>query len=120
MRSSPSDCRTSDVSNSPSRSPNARSSHKVPTPQGGGIAVIATTVLIVALVALLRPTARNWIGELPWILAATVLLAAVGTIDDFHTLQVTPRLVCRLVAVVIVIASAAQRLKSAILPALVG
>src|ERR1044071_1174921 len=28
--------------------PNARSSHKIPTPQGGGIAVIAATVTVVA------------------------------------------------------------------------
>src|SRR5215467_4467375 len=28
--------------------PNARSSHKIPTPQGGGIAVVAATVIVAA------------------------------------------------------------------------
>ena len=35
--------------------PNSRSSHKVPTPQGGGIVVIAVTVAIVALATALMP-----------------------------------------------------------------
>jgi UDP-N-acetylmuramyl pentapeptide phosphotransferase/UDP-N-acetylglucosamine-1-phosphate transferase len=30
--------------------PNARSSHKEPTPQGGGIAVIAATTIVVVIV----------------------------------------------------------------------
>jgi len=79
--------------------PNARSSHKAPTPQGGGIAVIATTVVVVALAVLLQATLGKAANELAWMLAATVLLATVGIIDDFRTLHVAPRLVLQVVAV---------------------
>jgi UDP-N-acetylmuramyl pentapeptide phosphotransferase/UDP-N-acetylglucosamine-1-phosphate transferase len=35
--------------------PNARSSHKTPTPQGGGIAVIAATIVVFATIAIFLP-----------------------------------------------------------------
>ena len=45
--------------------PNARSAHKVPTPQGGGIVVIATTVAIVAIAAYCAALTWNWIERTP-------------------------------------------------------
>src|SRR5262245_29519097 len=61
--------------------PDGRSSHRVPTPQWGGIAVIAATVTV-ALTTV-------WVfGRLDrpllTVCAATVLLALVGGIDDVY------------------------------------
>lgn len=68
--------------------PNARSSHKVPTPQGAGIAVVAAT-LIVALVAILSLAAPS---PILWVLfGSTVVIAIVGAVDDLHPLPVLPR-----------------------------
>src|ERR1700716_3600007 len=59
--------------------PNARSSHREPTPQGGGIAVCAAALGVVAAVALLVP---SWdiapLSDLGPLLGAVVLMALVG------------------------------------------
>lgn len=71
--------------------PNARSSHKVPTPQGGGVAVVAATLIALALthgfanLTLLTPVVVVLIG-------ATVLMAALGFVDDVRPVPVVPRL----------------------------
>ncbi|MDB5634773.1 MAG: hypothetical protein JWR49_3628 [Tardiphaga sp.] len=70
--------------------PNARSSHKIPTPQGGGIAVIASALLVAGLAIATALTAAPpslWI-----VYAATVFMAAIGVVDDLHPIPVTPRL----------------------------
>ncbi len=72
--------------------PNARSSHREPTPQGGGIAVIAAALAGITGVAVLAP---HFIGEptqLGLVLAATSALALVGATDDIHPLEAVPRL----------------------------
>ena len=76
--------------------PNARSSHKVPTPQGGGIFIVAAILVVVAAAAFVQPLT---FGALSWVLAATVLLAAVGTADDILMLGAAPRLVLQAIAV---------------------
>src|ERR1700761_6439922 len=59
--------------------PNARSSHKVPTPQGAGIAVIAATLLIGCAFAVLTDL------RLPlMLLIAVPLIALVGVVDDIR------------------------------------
>ena len=85
--------------------PNARSSHKIPTPQGGGYAVIAATAGIVGVASLLlgEPGVGN--QSLWLVLAATAFLAVVGAIDDLHTIAVLPRLILQAVAVAIVLAA---------------
>jgi Fuc2NAc and GlcNAc transferase len=61
--------------------PNARSSHSVPTPRGGGVAIVVTFLLIVAVLAAADVVER----DLAWaILGAGVLVAVLGFIDD-HT-----------------------------------
>src|SRR3954471_15585293 len=70
--------------------PNARSSHTVPTPQGGGIAVLAAT-LAVAAVAL--AVCGGGAGDALIVGAAAVGLAVVGAIDDIRPLATLPRLV---------------------------
>jgi UDP-N-acetylmuramyl pentapeptide phosphotransferase/UDP-N-acetylglucosamine-1-phosphate transferase len=69
--------------------PNERSSHRTPTPRGGGIAVLA--VLLPAW-ALIEP------GLLP-ILGLALALAVVGWWDDLKGLAPWPRLAAQLLAV---------------------
>src|SRR5437763_2881568 len=73
--------------------PNARSSHREPTPQGGGIAVIVATTGTAALAAFAASDLRaNAETELFRVLAATAILAAVGAVDDVRALGATTRL----------------------------
>jgi UDP-N-acetylmuramyl pentapeptide phosphotransferase/UDP-N-acetylglucosamine-1-phosphate transferase len=91
--------------------PNARSSHKVPTPQGAGIAVIGATLLIGCGFADLTDL------RLPIMLIAAVpLIALVGLIDDLRPIPVLPRLLLQAVAVGAVVFTASDDLR--IVPAL--
>lgn len=83
--------------------PNARSSHRTPTPQGGGIAVVAATILAVGVARLLWPRTVTFDASLLTIAAATVTIAAVGAIDDLRPLRVAPRLLLQALAVAAVI-----------------
>lgn len=83
--------------------PNARSSHKEPTPQGGGIAVVAAALAALWLGAALSGIAAG--TQLAALTLATVLLALVGAIDDIRGLGAGPRLIIQAVAVGIVIAT---------------
>ena len=77
--------------------PNARSSHATPTPQGGGLAVMAATAIAVALAGLLgEPNQGN---AIPVVLIAAFFLAAIGMIDDLRPIPVVPRLALQLAAV---------------------
>lgn len=88
--------------------PNARSSHTIPTPQGGGLAVIAAT-----LIAMLGTA--WWIGgsagalmrsdHILAVVAATLLLAVLGLIDDLRPLAPVPRLLLQAIAVALVVAT---------------
>jgi UDP-N-acetylmuramyl pentapeptide phosphotransferase/UDP-N-acetylglucosamine-1-phosphate transferase len=82
--------------------PNARSSHKEPTPQGGGIAVVAAALASLWLGVGLSGIAGTQLAALT---LATVLLALVGAIDDIRGLGAAPRLIVQAVAVGIVIAT---------------
>jgi UDP-N-acetylmuramyl pentapeptide phosphotransferase/UDP-N-acetylglucosamine-1-phosphate transferase len=84
--------------------PNARSSHRVPTPQGGGIAVVAATLIAAWLGAALFPTglpAIEWLA----LSAATIVLAVTGAVDDVRGLGAAPRLLIQIFAVGLVIAA---------------
>ncbi|MEJ2625789.1 MAG: glycosyl transferase [Pseudolabrys sp.] len=85
--------------------PNARSSHREPTPQGGGIAVIAAMFLVVAGIALAAPAVLSDPFRLAVVFAATAGLAIVGAVDDMRPLGPTPRLILQAVAVGAVIAA---------------
>jgi UDP-N-acetylmuramyl pentapeptide phosphotransferase/UDP-N-acetylglucosamine-1-phosphate transferase len=90
--------------------PNARSSHRVPTPQGGGIAVCIATLGVVVAGALAtgRPELLTGIGPL---FAAAVVLAIVGAFDDIRPIPVAPRLLLQLFAVAAVIATLPPELR---------
>ena len=84
--------------------PNARSSHRIPTPQGGGIAVISATVGVVVACFLFGVPGLG--GQTFWlVLAATVFIALVGAIDDVRPIAVMPRLILQAVGVAIVLAA---------------
>jgi UDP-N-acetylmuramyl pentapeptide phosphotransferase/UDP-N-acetylglucosamine-1-phosphate transferase len=81
--------------------PNARSSHRVPTPQGAGIAVIAATISVSAAIG-------AWSGNadartLTIVFGATLFIAAVGFADDLRSIAVMPRLLLQALAVAVVV-----------------
>jgi UDP-N-acetylmuramyl pentapeptide phosphotransferase/UDP-N-acetylglucosamine-1-phosphate transferase len=82
--------------------PNARSSHREPTPQGGGIAVIVATLLAAWLgVSLAGMTAP---GDFLALTVAALALAATGAVDDIRPLPVRLRLALQCAAVGFVLA----------------
>jgi len=85
--------------------PNARSSHREPTPQGAGIAVIAATIASVAGTALFAPDLLQDPSQLSLIFACTIGLAAIGVTDDIRPLEASPRLLLQSVAVAVMIAA---------------
>src|SRR6266851_7418311 len=88
--------------------PNARSSHTTPTPQGGGIAVIAATAIAAALTGLLgAPYPGNTI---PVVIAA-FFLAAVGMADDLRPIPVVPRLALQLAVVTLLFATLPRQMR---------
>ena len=85
--------------------PNARSSHKVPTPQGGGVAVIVSVLLVTGMTCVLLGARALPLIEIATVFSAVVLIAFVGAVDDIRTINVAPRLLLQAVAVAAVIAA---------------
>jgi UDP-N-acetylmuramyl pentapeptide phosphotransferase/UDP-N-acetylglucosamine-1-phosphate transferase len=87
--------------------PNARSSHRVPTPQGGGIAVVAATLAVATAGLAAAGPAGGPAGGLAgaWIAAAamTLVLAVVGAVDDIRPLSPALRLALQAFAVAAVV-----------------
>jgi UDP-N-acetylmuramyl pentapeptide phosphotransferase/UDP-N-acetylglucosamine-1-phosphate transferase len=86
--------------------PNARSSHRVPTPQGGGIAVVAATTIVVAAAGVFF--AKQFVGDvggLAVVFASAIGLALVGVTDDLRPLDAIPRLLLQTLAVAAVSAT---------------
>jgi len=72
--------------------PNARSSHRDPTPQGGGIAVIAATIVAACITLYFFPIVGSTGAALHAVFAGTVLMASIGVVDDIHPVAAGPRL----------------------------
>jgi UDP-N-acetylmuramyl pentapeptide phosphotransferase/UDP-N-acetylglucosamine-1-phosphate transferase len=89
--------------------PNARSSHALPTPQGAGLAVILSTMLAAAAGLALASAGQGSAREIAIVLAASLLLAATGALDDLRPLGPLVKLVPQLVAVALVICFAAPQ-----------
>jgi UDP-N-acetylmuramyl pentapeptide phosphotransferase/UDP-N-acetylglucosamine-1-phosphate transferase len=86
--------------------PNARSSHREPTPQGGGIAVIAATIVVtVGCAVALGEMNSAGAAELLTVLAASAFIAVVGGIDDVRPMPVVPRLILQMLAIAVAIAA---------------
>ena len=82
--------------------PNARSSHKIPTPQGGGIAVVAAAMLVAVLASLWGPSGMNG-HEAVSLGAAALALAVVGGVDDIRPLPAMLRIILQTIAVAAVV-----------------
>ena len=79
--------------------PNARSSHKIPTPQGGGIAVVAATIAVSYGVWLFPAPAAATTTPLTLLFAAVIAIASVGVTADIRPIDVAPRLLLQTFAV---------------------
>jgi UDP-N-acetylmuramyl pentapeptide phosphotransferase/UDP-N-acetylglucosamine-1-phosphate transferase len=74
--------------------PNARSSHRVPTPQGAGIAVILAT-LLAAGILFAGPFDLHTVT----VFGAALFIATIGFADDIKPIPILPRLLLQAVAV---------------------
>ena len=82
--------------------PNHRSSHAVPTPRGGGLAV--TPLLLVMLAGVTLWFGAGPLGGVVWprwlMLAAAIGLAGICWMDDRHDLSARLRFGCQFIAVI--------------------
>jgi UDP-N-acetylmuramyl pentapeptide phosphotransferase/UDP-N-acetylglucosamine-1-phosphate transferase len=85
--------------------PNVRSSHKIPTPQGGGIAIVATALGATTLTAYGILAFPGGAPELTWVFGAAILLAVVGAVDDVRPIAASTRLALQALAVLAVAAA---------------
>ena len=77
--------------------PNERSSHSVPTPRGGGVAIVVSFFMVLPLMAIMGLIA--W--SLSWaLLGAGVGIAMLGFLDDRYSLAVSWRLLGHFVAAI--------------------
>jgi UDP-N-acetylmuramyl pentapeptide phosphotransferase/UDP-N-acetylglucosamine-1-phosphate transferase len=89
--------------------PNARSSHRVPTPQGAGIAVIAATLVVAgAIIACASTMEMNTFAA---VFGASLFIAIVGFADDVKAISVLPRLLLQALAVGAIIFTASSDLR---------
>jgi UDP-N-acetylmuramyl pentapeptide phosphotransferase/UDP-N-acetylglucosamine-1-phosphate transferase len=89
--------------------PNARSSHRIPTPQGAGIAVIAATLIAAIAVMAFAGTSAMKIPAV--VFGATLFIAAVGLADDVHSIPVLPRLLLQAASVAAIVFAAPESLR---------
>jgi UDP-N-acetylmuramyl pentapeptide phosphotransferase/UDP-N-acetylglucosamine-1-phosphate transferase len=87
--------------------PNARSSHAVPTPQGAGLAVMASVFVGCALGIFLWAQEPRLLG----VLAAAAGLTLLGAIDDAYGLSVASRLTGQLLAALVVVGTLPEELR---------
>jgi Fuc2NAc and GlcNAc transferase len=75
--------------------PNSRSSHRVPTPRGGGVAIVLSLTAVMAAL-----TFTGWISckEMFGIGGAGLLVATIGWMDDKHHVSVRIRLLIHFLA----------------------
>jgi UDP-N-acetylmuramyl pentapeptide phosphotransferase/UDP-N-acetylglucosamine-1-phosphate transferase len=91
--------------------PNARSSHRIPTPQGAGIAVIAATLLVAGILTACAGTMALTIPVA--VFAAALFMAVVGFADDLKSMPVLTRLLLQALAVGAIIFTAPGELQIA-------
>jgi UDP-N-acetylmuramyl pentapeptide phosphotransferase/UDP-N-acetylglucosamine-1-phosphate transferase len=91
--------------------PNARSSHREPTPQGGGVAVVAATISVSLIATQTVPVGPDALAQLVPVFAATILISFVGAVDDIHALHPAIRLPLHAVAVATVLLTLPSELR---------
>jgi UDP-N-acetylmuramyl pentapeptide phosphotransferase/UDP-N-acetylglucosamine-1-phosphate transferase len=85
--------------------PNHRSSHKIPTPQGGGMFIVAATIVLAGLAICSEAIFANNAAVLACLFAAALVLAVIGAIDDLRMLDARLRLVLQAAAITAVVAA---------------
>ncbi len=91
--------------------PNARSSHRIPTPQGGGIAVLAGTFVALGAALWLAPVEGEATRATLVLALAVTGLGIVGAWDDIRPLPASVRLVLQAACVGFVLFRAAPELR---------
>ena len=89
--------------------PNARSSHRIPTPQGAGIAVIAATLVVAG--AILAGAEASHVNIPVAVFGATLFIAIVGFADDVKFIPVLTRLLLQAAAVGAIVLTAPTDLR---------
>src|SRR6202521_832150 len=92
--------------------PNARSSHAAPTPQGGGVAVVAAVIVTLGAIGGIGADARAALAGMLPLAAGVVLLTIIGAVDDIFGLAAPPRLALQAVAVIAVVATMPAELRA--------
>jgi len=82
--------------------PNARSSHRIPTPQGGGIAVVAGALATAYGGAVILDVMPGMVAALS-LVTGTLLLALIGAWDDIRPMPALPRLALQAACVAMLI-----------------
>jgi UDP-N-acetylmuramyl pentapeptide phosphotransferase/UDP-N-acetylglucosamine-1-phosphate transferase len=84
--------------------PNVRSSHQTPTPQGGGIAVVAATIGVASFLAVsVDGVTISFKSDLLGVFTATLLVTLLGAADDISAIPIVPRLLFQAIAIALVI-----------------
>jgi UDP-N-acetylmuramyl pentapeptide phosphotransferase/UDP-N-acetylglucosamine-1-phosphate transferase len=91
--------------------PNARSSHRAPTPQGAGIAVVAATMGAVGIALAIFSLGASPDLDLPKVLAAVLIMTCLGAIDDIRPLPAGLRLILQAVVIAAVIYTLPDQLR---------
>jgi UDP-N-acetylmuramyl pentapeptide phosphotransferase/UDP-N-acetylglucosamine-1-phosphate transferase len=91
--------------------PNARSSHRAPTPQGAGIAVVAATMGAVGIALAIFSLGASPDLDLPKVLAAVLIMTCLGAIDDIRPLPACLRLILQAVVIAAVIYTLPDQLR---------
>ena len=89
--------------------PNARSSHRIPTPQGAGIAVIAATLVVSGVI--MAEFGATDLRVPAAVFAASLFIAAVGFADDVKSIDVLPRLLLQGAAVAAIVFTSSSDLR---------
>ena len=89
--------------------PNARSSHRLPTPQGAGIAVMAATLAVAG--AIIAGADSSGVHFPAVVFVATLFIAVVGLADDLRSMPVVTRLVLQASAVAAILLAAPADLR---------
>jgi len=79
--------------------PNARSSHRTPTPQGAGIAVIAATMGAAGVALAVFSLGASPDLNLPKVVAAALIMTCLGAVDDIRPLPAGLRLLLQAVVI---------------------
>src|SRR5262249_46382594 len=92
--------------------PNARSSHSIPTPQGGGAAVILAVAIALGVDAALIEPERTVLGDVLPLGAAVMLLTIIGAVDDIFPIAPLWRLAMQALAVALTVSTMPAQLRA--------